>query len=1363
MRLRPANLRFPNSDLQIARRNRAQSGYISSSVTRHSLRASGVALVVTIVLLSVITFLAVVFLALTGRETGSVKTSINQTLARQAAEAGFERAKAELIARILATTNVADFGLLVSTNFINWDGFNSGAVDQRTNVNYDYRQGGGALGFNDRLLNLANLYYSPRPPVFVTNRLVANSIEFRFYHDLNRNGRYDATGYWPVRNPNNGYYDTNGNLISDIIIGNTLSNFVKGDPEWIGGTDRPNLPHGPENPFLYRYAYISVPIGKTLDVNYIHNNAKPGNIVNGFLRNQGVGSWEINFAAFLADLNTNLWNSTTFSLYDYPLNVGLPNLGLGGVGAAFDDAYNFWLWRRAGGAQSSVQNLYGGNGANAFRTDFVDGYSSGNSGAGNSILAQTSGYGVDPDNAPVDRTTAPWAGADLPNHYFTTQDLLDPSKTSTFFVNRLIASGTNVSTYDNNTYYRMLEQLGTSSAPEDPDKINLNYVNIPPLAATNFVRWEDTNYTFAATYGVPGSVLFFTNVVDRLLRAHTTEWLLNDVMLTPTNSAYVETFQVEAPFGVGNIPVLVSNKFVYNSAVHRVLQVAANLWEAKNLTTGNRYPTVFRPVFSNYNNHVFIRDFVEVTGPAPLSPGGPFMPLLDVGVATNAAASIIQANNGNVLIYGVPLVIGARKGLPNFNEFQIAPKFTMTRKVQLVKPTATSITVDETNQFFTMSIVMPSAAEFWNAYMTNFTMPVTVCITNRTSILLTNDMDVAVKHVVTLITGDRYTTNFWPRFNPNNPTATANNYSFFAMMRTNVPFLPVVGSNVVYIANQGPSQGFFPSTNNNRFDVSQALLMPRWGMVISNRVHAMILEQGTDRIIDYVLLGNLVCHTNLTDVFSRPTTWSGGLGGNSDDAFKQTFEGVWATNVFPVNPAQLTGRRGVEQQINISLGMLGKKGELNPYWKSYSRDTPNDVAAAIADFQTFFTASATTNQTTVPFSPSVEFSIPMIWQANDPLVHYMAEDLFYTEGADADPVKWHVPPQSANYTPLDNIGKLNDRYHPWGWGAQTEWHYRQPAVKDPGVRSANIWEFPTNTLPSIGWLGRFHRGTPWQSVYMKAADLKANATYSLPAWLQENSGDGSAAQWRNFGGNRDAIQGYYMRPVMDRLLFNVFTTAINENAARGRLPINQSGLAAWSAVFSGVVALTNVSGFPQYNPIVIQPAGVYDPFDVTTWPPLVRLVEGINRTRMGTNSIGQPVFPGAAFQNLGDILAVPELTDASPYLNLDSSGNPFRNGLTDAAYEWLPQQVMGLLQLGQPRFVVYSYGQALQPAPDSIVVGGSYDGLCTNYTITAEVAARAVVRVEGSPNPAHANTNLPAAKRYPPRVVVESYNLLGPE
>ena len=48
----------------------------------------------------------------------------------------------------------------------------------------------------------------------------------------------------------------------------------------------------------------------------------------GFLRNQGVGSWEINLAAFLTDLNTNEWDPITVSLTSYNY-LATPNRGAG--------------------------------------------------------------------------------------------------------------------------------------------------------------------------------------------------------------------------------------------------------------------------------------------------------------------------------------------------------------------------------------------------------------------------------------------------------------------------------------------------------------------------------------------------------------------------------------------------------------------------------------------------------------------------------------------------------------------------------------------------------------------------------------------------------------------------------------------------------------------------------------------------------------------------------------------------------------------------------------------------------------------------------------------------------------------------
>ena len=104
--------------------------------------------------------------------------------------------------------------------------------------------------------------------------------------------------------------------------GLTLSNFMVGDPQWIGILQRPQYAHSPDNQFIARYTYAVVPVGQTLDLNSIHNIAKfplqngmGGS--DGFFRNQGVMTSELNLAAFLSDLNTNVWPSSTPSEYNF--------------------------------------------------------------------------------------------------------------------------------------------------------------------------------------------------------------------------------------------------------------------------------------------------------------------------------------------------------------------------------------------------------------------------------------------------------------------------------------------------------------------------------------------------------------------------------------------------------------------------------------------------------------------------------------------------------------------------------------------------------------------------------------------------------------------------------------------------------------------------------------------------------------------------------------------------------------------------------------------------------------------------------------------------------------------------------------
>ena len=224
--------------------------------TPHSER--GVALVVTLLLLSIITFMAITFLVVSRSQKGSVVTQTDQHIARLAADMALERAKADLLSIILGSTNEFNYGLMVSTNYISVGGFTNGLADP-FNVNYDFDSATrGPLSAAERLQNIANLLIMPRPPVYIpTNALGSN--DFRFYYDVNRNGRYDTNGFLPL-------IGTDGLPLS-------ISDYFVGDPEWIGTLERPELLHSGDNQFINRYAYYVVPVGNTLDLNFMHNQA----------------------------------------------------------------------------------------------------------------------------------------------------------------------------------------------------------------------------------------------------------------------------------------------------------------------------------------------------------------------------------------------------------------------------------------------------------------------------------------------------------------------------------------------------------------------------------------------------------------------------------------------------------------------------------------------------------------------------------------------------------------------------------------------------------------------------------------------------------------------------------------------------------------------------------------------------------------------------------------------------------------------------------------------------------------------------------------------------------------------------------
>jgi hypothetical protein len=309
--------------------------------------------------------------------------------------------------------------------------------------------------------------------------------------------------------------------------------------------------------------------------------------------------------------------------------------------------------------------------------------------------------------------------------------------------------------------------------------------------------------------------------------------------------------------------------------------------------------------------------------------------------------------------------------------------------------------------------------------------------------------------------------------------------------------------------------------------------------------------------------------------------------------------------------------------------------------------------------------------------------------------------------------------------------------------------------KDPLVWASDYWDFPTNQYPTVGWIGRVHRGTPWQTVYLKAADVLNGNNVGINTW----------SAWTGDGNFFDATNS---APLQDRMLFDLFTTSFNDNAARGTLSVNvgagnpspSAGLAAWSALFSGMVALSNsvsdirLSVLPASTTSwIINPAGV----DVAN-SVVGKIVSNIYNTRTNTN-----LFPLAAFTHVGDILSVPALTEKSPFLNL--AGIQITKGISDEVYEWLPQQMMSLLRCPTgPRYVIYCYGQTLKPAQNGLVTSSSTlpsglnpFGMVTNYQVVAESAVRAVVSV----HPHVSATSTGFVTNY--TTTVESYIVLPPD
>jgi len=367
--------------------------------------------------------------------------------------------------------------------------------------------------------------------------------------------------------------------------------------------------------------------------------------------------------------------------------------------------------------------------------------------------------------------------------------------------------------------------------------------------------------TAAPTLDTGNPLNFFTNVAARLLSQELSV-NLNQIQIYPTNQ--------------------------YTPAVHRLLQVAANVYDA---TSTNFYPSVFRPVFSRdsggLGTKVFNTGYTNV--PSITGPSDPqFVAPMD---ASDLAAMSNVVINMTANVYGVPWIIGAKKGFPNFNELAMDTAFQLTRKLQA---TRNSTSGPITNfQMFILNITNQLGVECWNSYTNSYPNPVTIyAVDYIKNIVLTNDVGFGTNQH--FIIASTITVGTWQ--------GSQSSPSFQIPLNTPLQLI----TNSIYRFNQGGTP-YLLGNLNLPYETSVVINgssypQPHWGLMVTNNLRVIMLD-GTN-IIDYVQLSGPNGVRDLTTEIL--TNYDSGTSGND----------LWDTNFQNGVP------RGIANQIGVSLAFI---------------------------------------------------------------------------------------------------------------------------------------------------------------------------------------------------------------------------------------------------------------------------------------------------------------------------------------------------------------------------------------------------------------------------------------------------------
>jgi hypothetical protein len=409
---------------------------------------------------------------------------------------------------------------------------------------------------------------------------------------------------------------------------------------------------------------------------------------------------------------------------------------------------------------------------------------------------------------------------------------------------------------------------------------------------------------------------FFTNIAARLLRSEL-RLDLNQLPIYPTN--------------------------YYTPSAHRLLQLTANLYDS----TTNRIlglvpeypycPSVFRPLFRRVpfgtNTLIVIAGYREVTN-ADLADPRLAPPMVDLNQPNPPFTyfplygAAFSTDRNEPLVCGIPLVIGAKKGFPNFNEFAMQTEVDVARFLEFRRnPGDLSGPVTETNQMYVIGISNTFGLEAWNSYFTNYprdlkltaTVRMTATLTNKlgqTNILLDNTVSQGAAFLIPANTWSGWT-NAVSQLSMILPFSSTNGFFFL----TNSSYLPT-------------PPWLVPQTHT--FSTGDNFYIPRWWLNLRTQLIFILQDTGANRIVDYVNLDQSESTVDVTAKLMEGETQS-----NPFDFYNPANQ--WLTNRIGNSFSINSPTCGVINQVQVGLnGILQGQGFMQDLYAGLDAESAVD-------------------------------------------------------------------------------------------------------------------------------------------------------------------------------------------------------------------------------------------------------------------------------------------------------------------------------------------------------------------------------------------------------------------------------------